>query len=268
MPAWLLGAIMTFLGREWIRGIYTFGKATDDISSNDNGAYSNTSEAVIDSVNVSAQHGLSDYDVAKRFTMDSLVYLPSPFQEGIGNVILGGWRFSTIAVLQSGMPFTVHTSAPFVPICSGGATLVRGVCPAGSAVIGNEGGDFNADGYDYDVPNRPAVGAVHTGNRSDFINGFASASSFSTPAFRQEGNLARNAYFGPGMAIVNVQLAKQFKWERYSLEFRVDVFNVFNRVNLLGEAGGLVTDLSNPLFGKATTQNLPRSSQFGLHLAF
>jgi hypothetical protein len=70
------------------------------------------------------------------------------------------------------------------------------------------------------------------------------------------------------MANVNVQLAKQFKWERYSLEFRVDVFNVFNRVNLLGEAGGLVTDLSNPLFGKATTQNLPRSSQFGLHLAF
>jgi hypothetical protein len=29
-----------------------------------------------------------------------------------------------------------------------------------------------------------------------------------------------------------------------------------------------VTDLSNPLFGKATTQNLPRSLQFGLHLAF
>jgi Carboxypeptidase regulatory-like domain len=257
------------MSHSWqIRGIYTFGKATDDISSNDNGAYPNTSEAVVDSLNVSAQHGLSDYDVAKRFTVDSLVYLPSPFHEGRGNTILGGWRFSTIAVLQSGLPFTVYTSAPFAPICSGGATPAGGVCPAGSTVIGNAGGDFNADGYNYDAPNRPMVGAVHTGNRSDFINGFASASAFPTPALRQQGNLGRNAYFGPGMANVNVQLAKQFTWERYSLEFRWDVFNAFNRVNLLGQAGGLVTDLSNPLFGKATEQNLPRSLQFGLHLAF
>ena len=122
--------------------------------------------------------------------------------------------------------------------------------------------------HDYDVPNRPAVGTVRTGNRSDFINGFASASAFPTPALGQKGNLGRNAYFGPGMANVNVQLAKQFNWERYSLEFRADMFNVFNRVNLPGEAGGLVTEPSNPLFGKATTQNLPRSLQFGLHLAF
>jgi hypothetical protein len=55
------------MSHSWqIRGIYTFGKATDDISSNDNGAYPNTSEAVIDSLNVSAQHGLSDYDVGEK----------------------------------------------------------------------------------------------------------------------------------------------------------------------------------------------------------
>lgn len=143
--------------------------------------------------------------------MESQIYLPSPFQEGLGNVILGGWRFSTIVVLQSGLPFTVYTSAPFVSICSGGATPVGGLCPEGGTVIGNARGDFNADGYDYDVPNRPAVGAVHTGNRCDFINGFASASAFPTPGLGQEANLGRNAYFGPGMANVNVQVAKQFK---------------------------------------------------------
>jgi len=65
-----------------------------------------------------------------------------------------------------------------------------------------------------------------------------------------------------------VQFAKEFKLERYSLEFRADMFNIFNRVNLLGQAGGMVTDLSSSLFGQATTQNLPRSFQFGLHLAF
>jgi Carboxypeptidase regulatory-like domain len=265
------GSIMVSkkMSHSWqVRGIYTFGKATDDLSSNDNGAYSNTSEAVIDSLNVASQHGLSDYDVAKRFTMDSLVNLPSPFKEGIGNVLLGGWRFSTIVVLQSGLPFTVYTSAPFVPVCSGGVSPVGGSCPAGSSVIGNAGGDYNADGYDYDVPNRPAAGVVQTGSRSDFIKGVAAAAAFPTPTLGQEGDLGRNGYFGPGMANVNVQFAKQFTWERYSLEFRTDIFNLFNRVNLLGQADGMVTDLSSPLFGTATTQNLPRSFQFGLHLNF
>jgi Carboxypeptidase regulatory-like domain len=257
------------MSRNWqLRAIYTFGKATDDMSSNDNGSYSNTSEAVFNPLDVASQHGLSDYDVSKRFTADSLVTLPSPFQEGIGNVLLGGWRFSTILVLQSGLPFTVYTSAPFVPICSGAVAPVGGSCPAGSTVVGNAGGDFNADGYDYDAPNRAPAGAGHTGSRSDFIRGFASASAFPTPALGQEGNSGRNAYIGPGMANVNVQFAKEFKWERYSLEFRADMFNIFNRVNLLGQAGGMVTDLSSSLFGQATTQNLPRSFQFGLHLAF
>jgi Carboxypeptidase regulatory-like domain len=244
------------MSHSWqIRGIYTFGKATDDISSNDNGSYSNTSEAVIDSLNVASQHGLSDYDVAQRFTMDSLVTLPSPFKEGLGNVILGGWRFSTILVMQGGLPFTVYTSAPFNPILS----------PSG-AVIGLKpgSGDYNADGYDFDVPNRPPAGTVKTGNRTDFINGFAAASAFPVPALGSEGNLGRNTYFGPGMANINVQFAKVFTWERYSLEFRADIFNLFNRVNLTTP----ISDLSSSQFGMSTSQNLPRAAQFGLHLNF
>jgi hypothetical protein len=244
------------MSHSWqLRGIYTFGKATDDISSNDNGSYSNTSESVINSLNVSSQHGLSDYDVAQRFTMDSLVMLPSPFKEGMGNVILGGWRFSTILVLQGGLPFTVYTSAPFNPILS----------PSG-AVIGLKpgSGDYNADGYDFDVPNRPPAGTVKTGNRTDFINGFAAASAFPIPALGSEGNLGRNTYFGPGMANINVQFAKVFTWERYSLEFRADIFNLFNRVNLTNP----ISDLSSSQFGMSTSQNLPRATQFGLHLNF
>jgi hypothetical protein len=256
------GSIMVTkrMSHSWqLRGIYTFGKATDDMSSNDNGSYSNTSEAVFNPLDIASQHGLSDYDVSKRFTVDSLVNIPSPFKEGIGNTILGGWRFSTILVLQSGLPFTVYTSAPFNPVLGPNGNVI-GLQPGS--------GDFNADGYDYDVPNRPPAGAVKTGSRSDFITGFASASSFPTPVLGSEGNLGRNTYIGPGMANINMQFAKEFKWERYSLEFRADVFNIFNRVNLLGEANGLVTDLSSSQFGQATTQNLPRSAQFGLHFTF
>ncbi len=243
------------MSHNWqLRGIYTFGKSTDYLSSNDNGT--GNSESVIDALNVSAQHGLSDFNVTKRFTLDSVWLLPSPFQGGIGKTLIGGWQVSGIMVLQSGTPFTVYTSAPFTPILTNG--VVTGLKPGS--------GDFNADGYNYDVPNAPAPGAVKTGNRSDFINGFASASAFPIPALGSEGNLGRNPYFGPGLANVNVQFSKAFKFERYSFEIRADLFNLFNRVNLLDSS--VVSDLSSSQFGHATAQNFPRYAQFGLHFSF
>jgi len=125
-------------------------------------------------------------------------------------------------------------------------------------------GDFNADGYGYDVPNRPTAGTVKTGNRTDFLKGFATASAFPTPALGSQGNGGRNTYIGPGMANVNTQFAKEFSVERFKLEFRADVFNLFNRVNLTQPD----SDLASGTFGLSTSQNLPRSEQFGLHLSF
>jgi hypothetical protein len=77
--------------------------------------------------------------------------------------------------------------------------------------------------------------------------------------------LGRNTLIGPGLANVNTEFAKTFKFkERFSLEVRADVFNLFNRVNLTQ----VVSDLSSGQFGQATAQSIPRSAQFGLHLAF
>jgi Carboxypeptidase regulatory-like domain len=237
-----------------MRGIFTFGKSTDDMSSNDNGTANG--EAIFNPLDVASQHGLSDFDVSKRFTIDSIVNLPSPFKSGIGNQILGGWRMSNIVVLQSGLPFTVFTSAAFNPVLDGSGNVI-GLKPGS--------GDFNADGYDYDVPNAPAKGTVHTGSRSDFINGFASASAFPTPALGSQGNVGRNTFIGPGLANVNTEFAKTIRFhERWALEIRADIFNLFNRVNLTD----VQSDLSSGQFGLATGQSIPRSAQFGLHLSF
>ena len=249
------------LSHSWqLRGIYTFGKATDDTSSNDNGT--DNGEAVINPLNVAFQHGRSDYSVSKRFTIDSVVEVPSGFfKNSFAKSVLGGWRMSNILVLQSGIPFSVFTSAPFNPILDAGGNVV-GLQPGS--------GDFNADGYGFDLPNAPAAGTVHTGNRSNFLNGIAPASAFPTPALGQQGNVGRNTFTGPGLANINTEFAKVVKLERFSIEFRADVFNLFNRVNLAqpdGAPGG-GRDLSSPLFGQSTTQNLPRSWQFGLHLDF
>jgi hypothetical protein len=162
---------------------------------------------------------------------------------------------SNIVVLQSGLPFTVFTSAPFIPITDSSGNVI-GLQPGS--------GDFNADGYGYDVPNTPAAGTMHTGSRTDFLKGFASASAFPVPALGQEGNVGRNTFTGPGFANVNTEFAKVVKWERFSLEFRADIFNLFNRVNLTQPD----SDLSSGSFGRSTAQNLPRSTQLGIHLEF
>ncbi|MGH9377390.1 MAG: TonB-dependent receptor domain-containing protein [Terriglobia bacterium] len=230
--------------RSWsLTGIFSYGKSTDDLSSDDNGTGS--SESVIDSLNVNGQHGLSDFDVAKRFTVDSVVLIPVPWKSGLLNRALGGWRMSNIVVLQSGLPYTVYTSASYPT------------------------GDFNADGYNYDTPDAPSFGNNISTNRSDFIKGVFPASAFTSPAPGTEGNLGRNTFIGPGLANVNTELAKGFKipWftrEGATFEIRADFFNLFNRVNLTQP----VSDLSSSLFGQSTSQNLPRATQVGIHIDF
>ncbi len=242
------------MSHSWsLRGIYTFGKSTDEMSSNDNGTANG--EAVFNPLNPMSQHGLSDFNVSRRFTIDSMATMPDVFHNGLSQTLLGGWRMSNIVVLQSGLPFTVYTSAAFNPIFDANGNVV-GLKPGS--------GDFNADGYGYDAPNRPPPGQVRTGSRSDFLKGFASASAFPTPALGSEGNGGRNTYTGPGLANVNTEFAKDFAIERFQLEFSADVFNLFNRVNLTQPT----SNLASGTFGHSTSQNLPRSAQFGLHLSF
>jgi hypothetical protein len=242
------------MSHSWeVRGIYTLGKATDEMSSNDNGTANG--EAIFNPLDVPAQHGLADFDVSKRFTADSIVKVPDLFKSGLGNAVLGGWRMSNIIVLQSGIPFTVYTSAAFNPILDSGGNVI-GLKPGS--------GDFNADGYNYDVPNKPASGTVATGKRSDFLKGIAPVSAFPIPALGLEGNGGRNTYIGPGLANVNSQFAKEFHIERFAVEVRADFFNIFNRVNLTNP----VSDLSSGQFGQSTSQSLPRSEQLGVHFSF
>jgi hypothetical protein len=232
-----------FSSRWSARGIYTFGKALDETSSNGNGVAGALN--VFDAFNVAGQRGRADFDVAKRFTMDSVFEVPSPFASGLGSRILGGWTLSGVLILQSGQPFTVYTSAAY---------------PAG---------DFNGDGFNYDAPNTPSFGNSISTSRSDFIKGLFKASQFPLPAPGHEGSLGRNTFDGPGLANVNLNIQKAFRipWfvsEGASIELRGEVFNLFNRVNLVQP----ISDLSNPLFGRSTNQNLPRQVNFGVRIQF
>jgi hypothetical protein len=226
-----------------LRGIYTYGKALDLTSSNDNGV--GGARNVFNALDPESQRGRADYDIGKRFTIDSVWEVPFPWSSPVARNIFGGWTLSTIGIFQSGRPFTVFHGAAY---------------PAG---------DFNADGFNYDTPNTPSFGNYLAVDRSAFIRGLFTATDFPRPAPGTQGDLGRNTFDGPGLANVNLNVAKSFRTPWWSpegalLQFRGEIFNLLNRVNLTQPD----SNLASGLFGRSTDQNLPRAVQFGLRLQF
>ncbi|HEX4308928.1 MAG TPA: carboxypeptidase-like regulatory domain-containing protein [Acidobacteriaceae bacterium] len=238
-------AISKHFSKGWnFHAIYTFGKSLDYTSDNDNGVDGTAAEAVLDAQTLAGQYGRSDYDSRHRFSADAVWNAPS-FHEGVAHAITSGWTFTPVVILQSGQPFTVYTGAQY-----------------------SSGGDYNGDGWDFDVPNVPSFGNHISTSRSNFLKGLFPASAFPAPAAGTEGNLGRNTYDGPGFANVNLSAERSFNLpvlgDRGKLELRGEFFNLFNRVNLTKP----VSDLSNTLFGYSTSQDSPRFIQLTGHIRF
>ena len=81
----------------------------------------------------------------------------------------------------------------------------------------------------------------------------------------QFGNAGRNIARGAGYTNVDVSLVRDFQLPRDTrLQFRAEVFNVSNHVNL----GLPVADLNSPNFGRIFSAGPPRLMQFALKLIF
>ncbi len=245
---------------------YTLGKAIDLINSRGSGSSSVTAP-VIDAYNVRRQRGLGDNDIQQKLAFNFIVDLPklANARPLIGRVF-GGWSLSSLTVLQGGYPFTVTTNAPFRPVWNV-ASCAQQLMPQ-CAVVGNTGGDYNADGTNFDVPNTPSFGNNKSSERSDFQRGLFKASDFPAPALGQQGDLGRNTFRGPGYAQVDFSLLKNNKvpWvgEAGNLQFRAEFYNFLNRVNF----NGFDTQLTSGTFGKATSTFTPRALQLALRLQF
>lgn len=231
---------------------YTFGKSIDLLSA--------TTGCCVDVTNLHLERGLSDFDVRQKLAVSLLYRFPQPhFRSSTVNKILGGWQIGDVTILQGGTPYSVVCSLPF-----------NAVRNAAGVIVGNSGCDFNADGTNNDRLNQPAFGNNKYASRSAFINGIFTAADFPKPGLGQDGSLGRNTYIGPGFSNSDFSIMKNTKipWfagkEGANLEFRSELFNVFNRVNLVG----LHNDIADPLFGKSTATFPARDIQFGLRLSF
>ena len=243
--------IAEFKGRFWGHGIFD-ASYTRSSSWDDAGTYPTVPS---NSGNYAQYWSPSNWDATNRYSMHVSYDLPG-LHGGAAplHIVSNGWSLNAITVLQSGTPFTVATSAAFKPVFDKSGN-----------VIGNTGGDYNADGVNSDYPNTPGFGYNLPTSRSAYLKGVFKASDFPVPNFGQEGNEKVNRFRNPGYANTDFALLKNTQiHENANLQLRFEVYNLFNRPNL----GGISSSLTSGSFGRATSQYNARFLQIGARFQF
>jgi len=207
--------------------------------------------------NFSQYWGPSAWDAPNRFSLAESYTVP-----GLKNTnsflenVTGGWQLTSTTILQSGLPYTVSTNAPFEPLFDAQGNVIG--MAAGS-------GDYAADGHNYAFPNAPSSGYQTPTSRQAYLSGVFTATDFGIPQMGTEGNELFNRFRGPGFAETDFALLKDQRiTERTKLQFRFEFYNVFNRPNLTP----VDSNLPDSSFGRVTGQTLPRWVQFGLNFMF
>ncbi|MEW5974919.1 MAG: TonB-dependent receptor [Acidobacteriota bacterium] len=220
---------------------YTWSKAIDAAS----GIRTHGSDPLFpqDNYNLSAERGLSQFDVRHRLVTSFLWELPFGRgrkwldSSGIANAVLGGWQLGSIVTLQSGLPFT----------------LTSGTDRANDGQGNFQRPDYN--GQEWKLP------AGERGPQRWF-----NTRAFVLPQLYTYGNLGRNTLIGPGLVGWDFSVAKNFRTaESQNLEFRFEAFNLPNRPNF----GHPVTRVVSPSFGTiSSTATTMREIQFALKYTF
>src|ERR1017187_2024343 len=221
-------------------GAYTYGKSLD----NGAGGNSSTGESRINiqnPQNLSADYGLSNFDIRQRFTLSTVFRLPlgqgrqllSHANRAL-DAIAGGWQISSILTLQGGMPFSISM-----------------------ATATNNTGTFQR-------PNRVCDGMLPSGQQS--IKQWYDLSCFVAPPIYTFGNTARNALIGPRFETWDLGTDKDFRiTERVGVQFRAEFFNALNHPNFGLPNGSIGSSAAGTI---TTVITNARQVQFGLRLHY
>jgi hypothetical protein len=190
-----------------------------------------------------ADRGTSGFDIKHRFVHSMNYELPFgqgrkwSYDSGAAEAILGGWDMNVIFTAQSGLPFT--------PV------LATSVSNAG----GSRPDRFKTGELDNPDPFRWFDTSFNTAD-----------AAWGVPQQFTFGNSGRNILRGPGRVNIDYSIFKAWSFaERWRLQFRGEVFNLFNTPQFdLPNAS-----IGNPNAGRITgIVGNPRQLQLGLRLAF
>lgn len=231
---------------------YTFAKAIDNASGRDEFDFS----AILGyQLNNRANRGVSDFDRTHRFVVSYLWDLPEP---AFARVLLSNWQLAGVVVMMSGQPIDiVDTGAgSFYGLNNGVSPLARPNWAPGASR--NTAFSNVPSGYFFN-PFAFVRPVVTVGRPIPSSNGTAIANALGTDI----GNVGRNVLRGPGQHNIDLSLTKRFQLgESRNIEFRAEVFNLLNHVNLSNPISDFNAVAATGSFDPATGQIL-KPGDFG-----
>ncbi len=235
---------------------YTFSK-TQDTSSQTNPTFGNEGGGIVYTYLPHMRKSLAAFHLANSFSSSAVWQLPfgsgKPFGSnwtGLMDKILGGWQLSTIVTIADGSPDSIEESE---------SSFLSNLSIETNTPDEASGGSNNPVLGDPDLYFDPAAfESVCTSSTCDRDQTF--------------GKVGRNTLIIPGLANVDLSFTKKTGiGENVSVQFRAEMFNIFNRPNFEGPSVRVFrtrsrTDSSAGFIGGTIVPM--RQVQFGLRIVF
>ncbi|HEX4651914.1 MAG TPA: carboxypeptidase regulatory-like domain-containing protein, partial [Granulicella sp.] len=219
-----------------LRADYTWSKNLDDGAAWTTSISANTPAFVEVASRPRLDYGPSATDIRNVAAVNASYDLP--FGKGqtffansdrLTSRLISGWSLSTIGNLQSGFAFSPQLG--YNPTASGDPR---------NPVRPNVNPNFSGRLYTH-------------GTTAQRVAQYFNPAAFSAPAYGTVGNARRDSLLGPGHANWDLSLLKSTPLtERTRLQFRAEVFNVFNHTNL--QVPNEIVYTNGPAQGTASAQ--------------
>ena len=223
---------------------HTFSRLNDNQFGESN-TFSNRQGNALDNYDLDAEFGVSLLDVAHRLNVNATFELPFGdgrrwLQDGVGNLLAGGWTVTVAGRYQTGFPLNISQSSN------------------NSNLLGSNQRPNVVEG----------VEAMTTGSQEErAVNGWINPAAFSVaPAFTFGNSPRTNPdWRGPGQRTTDLAISKTQRVGDKSVAFRVDVLNLFDDPLFVGP----VSTFGTSNFGQITqVGGFARSLQFQVRVGW
>ena len=207
---------------------YTWSKSLDTASDEAGGA-----NTPADRFDPELDRGPSNFDVRHQFSTAVSYNIPIPRVNSVVDGVLHDWAVDAIFIARSATPVNVTFQRD---IGFGGFATRPDLVPDIPLYI--------------DDPNAPGGRRI---NNTAFAGNTRQVGPFLIPLAARQGNLGRNSLRGLPLHQLDLSLRRQFNFsEQRNLQFRTEVFNIFNHPNFADPSGSLGSVSSTGAFTPAT----------------
>jgi hypothetical protein len=230
------------------QGSYTLGNSRDTWSGGLIGGsdFENGAGSATNYFHPENEEGPSSFDVRHTLVFNAVYLLPfGKSMTGPGRQFVQGWQVGIVANYASGIPFT-----PLI------------------------GFDYAKDLSSDPNPQKPDWAPGFNGENAivGSPENWFDSNAFVLPPAGEYGNVGRNTLRGPDLKLVDLSLFKNTMVGKQNIQFRLEIFNLFNRANFATPNSAALFNPDGTRIPAATqithTATTSRQVQLGLKFVF